>query len=114
MNEKSDGSVVFALGDSFDKKRHKNETNFEAYFEKKLKSLEYGVHYVDEYMTSQKCPHCFRKTSYVEGTYRVKHCHACDVHFHRDAMAGQNIAIRLLAGIHGQKVPYLERPAQKE
>jgi len=42
---------------------------------------------------SQKCGHCGRQTEDIEDTrYRVKRCSSCNLHQHRDIMAGHNLA----------------------
>jgi transposase len=92
IGKKLNGSekVYIGIGDAnFDAGEAQSE--FERYFVKKARSLGYIVGSINEYFTSQKCPNCKNFTEYVNGI-RVKYCRTCHKYFHRDVMAGQNIA----------------------
>jgi hypothetical protein len=78
----------------------------------KLKSLGYNhIYYVNESYTSQYCPRCGSTATLVGKTrYRVKHCSNwhCNTYFHRDEMAGHNIANTLeFYAHHGRRPDYL-------
>ena len=56
----------------------------------KLRSLGYLVVGVDEFYTSKKCPCCQKFVGAV--TMRRLYCPSCKKAYHRDVMAGHNIA----------------------
>ncbi len=49
-------------------------------------ALGIGIDYVDEYLSSQKCPTCTRNVEMPNGI-RIKYCRDCNIYFHRDTMA---------------------------
>ena len=72
---------------------------FAQYFGKKLKSLGIPIVLVNEYRTSQVCPRCSSQVEHPK--MRICHCTSCHIRYHRDKMAGENMAIlghELLAG----------------
>lgn len=83
---------------------------FMDYLVLKLKSLGYKhIYYVDESYTSQYCPRCGSTASLVPNSkVRIKECDECGVYFHRDEMAGHNIANTLeFYTLHGRRPDYL-------
>ena len=80
----------------------------------RFKAMGLFVFLVDEYNTSQMCPCCEQFTRQIK--FRVKYCENCNRFYHRDAMAGENMAIigRELAQVHGGNIPIrLRRPIQQ-
>ncbi len=100
-------NVVFGIGDASVKGW---SGQFLEYLVLKLKSLGYNhIYYVGEAYTSQKCPRCQTLTQLVPNTRkRIKRCRACNTYFHRDEMAGHNMAVVLESNVHsGQRPDYL-------
>lgn len=64
---------------------------FAKHLQHKLDGL--GIPYVmiDEYRTSQCCPRCFGQVEHPN--MRVTHCRKCQIRYHRDKMASENMAI---------------------
>ena len=80
----------------------------------KFKAMGLFVFLVDEYNTSQMCPCCEQFTRQIK--FRVKYCENCNRFYHRDVMAGENMAIigRELARVNGGNIPIrLRRPIQQ-
>jgi hypothetical protein len=65
---------------------------FETYLVSKLRSLGFPIIFENEYYTSQKCPECHRQTELAGVGVRIKYCESCDLHMHRDIMAGDNLS----------------------
>ena len=70
---------------------------------KKARSLGYRVLVVDEYYSSQKCCRCGGQCEAIG--MRVKHCSSCDIYFHRDLLAAENMCRIGESGLRG-----LDRP----
>lgn len=82
------------------------------YFASKARSLGYTVVSVDENLTSQMCPCCGEKVEAI--SMRVKYCRSCHKYFHRDVMAGQNMANVARSECLGEGRPaYLKKPPDK-
>ena len=97
-------SVYIVLGDAgFDVGRGCH-TTFENRFVSKAKSLGYTILYADEYYTSQVCPCCDRKCK--SKGMRVKYCQHCDLHFHRDIMAAENMCCIGESGLRNLHRPF--------
>ena len=64
-------------------------TSFQSHLEAKLKALGYKVLAVEEDYTSQKCPRCHKQVE--QPRVRIKHCTSCNVVYHRDVMAAENM-----------------------
>lgn len=106
--------VVFGIGDcDFSYGQSEDHKSFKTYLYNKLKSLGYRVYGIGEYNTSQKCPRkdCHEKCEFV--SMRVKYCRHCHVFYHRDIMAGENIASALIAKCKGEDRPAHLRPSKK-
>jgi hypothetical protein len=91
-----------------------NAGPFMRYLIKKLQSFGYkNIYLVQERFTSQRCPKCQQidqVTRQVSNCrYRVKMCENCNTIFHRDVMAGHNIA-NIVKGYveEGKRPDYLE------
>jgi len=97
----------------FGKARFKNDQSFialEKFLIPRLVSLGVGVGYVDEYLTSQKCPCCAGEVEEPCGN-RIKYCRDCNIWFHRDTMAAQNQLIRKRSELFDGTVPkQFQRP----
>jgi hypothetical protein len=97
----------------FGKARFKNDERFialEKFLIPRLVSLGVGVGYVDEHLTSQKCPCCAGEVEEPCGN-RIKYCRECNVWFHRDTMAAQNQLIRKRSELFDGTVPkQFQRP----
>jgi len=95
MNEKSDGSEVFCLGDCMSGKSSGvgKYAGFQNYLVKKLRELKYCVVFRSEYLTSQKFPEVGYQTSFAGANkIRIKYCEELDLYIHRDIMAAENMA----------------------
>ncbi|KAI3662223.1 hypothetical protein MP638_002209 [Amoeboaphelidium occidentale] len=90
------GASKFEMGDN-------THTLFEKHLVMKLRSLGYTVVCVEEYLTSQMCPRCFNRTEQLK--MRVKYCRHCHVFYHRDVMAGENMARVLRDEVTGKGRP---------
>ena len=91
LKAQAQSNVVIGIGSS-PVKGHAGP--FLAYLVNQLKARGYNnIFYVKEQYTSQKCGHCGSQTQDIEDTrYRVKYCPSCNLHQHRDIMAGHNLA----------------------
>ena len=56
----------------------------------RFKAMGLLVYLVDEYNTSQMCPCYFQQTKPIK--FRGKYCENCNRFYHRDVMAGENMA----------------------
>ena len=63
--------------------------------------------YVNEFYTSQSCPRCQCQTFTVGDRckFRVKYCLDCNIYYHRDTMAGQNMIRIALSELNGKGRP---------
>jgi hypothetical protein len=81
---------------------------FEEHFARRAQSLGYKMFGVNEYLTSQMCPHCHQKCE--QFGIRVKYCRHCHKYYHRDVMAGENIADELRNELKGEgRLEYLQK-----
>ncbi|KAG0228228.1 hypothetical protein BGW41_003500, partial [Actinomortierella wolfii] len=72
------------------------------------RSLNYLVVGVNEFYTSKKCPSCHNFVAQLENM-RQLFCPTCKKYFHRDQMAGHNIAKILRAHVqYGERPEYLQ------
>ncbi|KAI3661525.1 hypothetical protein MP638_007255 [Amoeboaphelidium occidentale] len=90
------GASKFEMGDN-------THTLFEKHLVMKLRSLGYTVVCVEEYLTGQMCRRCFNRTEQLK--MRVKYCRHCHVFYHRDVMAGENMARVLRDEVTGKGRP---------
>jgi hypothetical protein len=90
------GASKFEMGDN-------THTLFEKHLVMKLRSLGYTVVRVEEFLTSQMCPRCFSRTEQLK--MRVKYCRHFHFFYHRDFMAGENIARVLRDEVTGKGRP---------
>jgi hypothetical protein len=82
--------------------------SFEDHFARRAQSLGYKLFGVNEYLTSQMCPHCHQKCE--QFGMRVKYCRTCHKYYHRDVMAGENIADELRCELKGGgRLEYLQK-----
>ncbi|KAF9429471.1 hypothetical protein BGZ76_001241, partial [Entomortierella beljakovae] len=81
--------------------------SFSSYFVSRARSLGYVVVGVNEYYTSKKCPTCETFVCQVE--IRRLYCANCKTYFHRDVLAGHNIA-NIVRGhlLHQERPLYLQ------
>jgi hypothetical protein len=107
--EENKMKIIFGIGNSdFSYGKQEDHKSFKTYLYAKLKSLGYRVNGIGEYKTSQMCPRadCHNKCEFI--SMRVKYCRQCHVFYHRDVMAGENIALALIAKCHdGSRPEYL-------
>jgi hypothetical protein len=111
-NEKSDGTVLFSLGDCAIGAIGKigYYSRFSKYLLKRLGELGYSVVYVDEYLTSQMFPGGFSTVLSGENRIRIKYCRDLKIHINRDLLAGENMADIGSALVSGRPRPsYLNR-----
>jgi len=114
-DEKSDGTLLFTLGDSPIGKPGKvgYYSKFSRYLLKRLQELGYAVLYVDEYMTSQVFPGGHSTVLSGENRIRIKYCRALQIHINRDLLGGENMADIGAAQVQGRSRPaYLVRDAK--
>jgi hypothetical protein len=93
MNEKSDGSEVFCLGDCMSGKASAvgKYAGFQNYLVKKLRELKYCVVFRSEYLTSQKFPGVGYQTSFAGANkIGIKYCEELDLYIH--LMAAEKMA----------------------
>ena len=99
----AEGTIGYiALGDGgFDPKQGQHK-RFEDLLQRKAESLGFRLAVVSEYNTSQKCPagHQLEMVS-----MRIKRCEQCNVHFHRDKLAGENMCRILESSLRGLQRP---------
>ena len=101
---------VIGLGTSKFSSVNSLHTSFESFFVRKVKSLGYRVVGINEDYTSQKCPRCQTQTDHT--SMRIKYCTHCDVHFHRDVMAAENMVNAVVEMMKsGTRPVYLQRKA---
>jgi len=121
MDRKSDLKTAFVIG-SADFGSDGIESSFAHLLVKKLKSLNYPVYYVDEYLTSQMCPKkgCqekLAKTVFGSDGLRIKFCYNCQTMYHRDVMAGENMINVFLEMVNTgdlkARPKYLARPDKR-
>jgi transposase len=83
--------------------------SFLKYFVRKAKPLGMTILGVDEYFTSQKCVRCHEFTESL--SMRAKKCSKCNVVFHRDILAADNMCAALSAILEkGERPEYLCKP----
>ncbi|KAF9342531.1 hypothetical protein BGX34_008005, partial [Mortierella sp. NVP85] len=73
-----------------------------------VRSLGYVVIGVNEYYTSKRCPECHQFVGQME--IRRLYCSNCKVKFHRDVMAGENIANIVQSYLVDQRRPLYLQP----
>ncbi|KAI3655354.1 hypothetical protein MP638_005079, partial [Amoeboaphelidium occidentale] len=84
-------------------------TSFLEYFVRKARPLGITILGVDEYFTSQKCVRCHEFTESL--SMRAKKCSKCNVVFHRDILAADNMCAALSAILEkGERPEYLCKP----
>ncbi|KAI3660553.1 hypothetical protein MP638_001010, partial [Amoeboaphelidium occidentale] len=84
-------------------------TSFLEYFVRKARPLGITILGVDEYFTSQKCVRCHELTESL--SMRAKKCSKCNVVFHRDILAAENMCAALSAILEkGERPEYLCKP----
>ncbi|KAF9972776.1 hypothetical protein BGZ73_004027, partial [Actinomortierella ambigua] len=72
------------------------------------RSLNYLVVGVNEFYISKKCPTCHNLVAQLENL-RQLFCPTCKKYFHRDQMAGHNMANILRGHVqHGERPGYLQ------
>ncbi|KAK3810077.1 MAG: hypothetical protein J3Q66DRAFT_391248 [Benniella sp.] len=84
------------------------DSSFTSYFVQKVRSLGYIVIGVNEYYTSKRCPECHQFVGQME--IRRLYCSNCKVKFHRDVMAGENIANIVQSYLVHQRRPLYLQP----
>ena len=91
LKAQAQSNVIIGIGSS-PVKGHAGP--FLAHLVNQLRARGYNnVFYVPEKKTSQKCGYCGNQTKDIKDTrHRVKKCSSCNLHHHRDIMAGHNIA----------------------
>jgi transposase len=100
-------SPIFIFGDATYDSAGSVTESFAQFVIDKLKSLGYRVYRVSEYFTSQVCPCCNNKVDNL--SMRIKYCNHCKMHYHRDVMAGENMAMAGLSiAMTGDRPAYLK------
>jgi hypothetical protein len=106
QNVTSSKSPVIGIGTGEFSTQNSLHGSFCDYFLRKVASLGYRVVGLNEYWTSQKCPHGHDFTESID--FRCKYCRKCHKWFHRDIMAGENLG-NVLIGMcaDGSRPEYL-------
>ncbi|KAI3653511.1 hypothetical protein MP228_001458 [Amoeboaphelidium protococcarum] len=101
--QKSNGQVVFGIGNAQFDSKQTIHLSFQRHFVQKVKSLGYPVVFLNEYLTSQKAPCC----GCVCESFgmRIKYCRNCHKFYHRDIMAAENLTQVLICLICDEPRP---------
>ena len=94
-HEKSDGTVLFCIGDCMmgTASQVGKYASFQNFIVKTLRQLGYPVIFRSEHNTSQKFPIVGHQTSFAGANrIRIKYCSQLNIHIHRDLMAAENMA----------------------
>lgn len=67
---------------------------------------------VNEHYTSKKCPNCRNFVCQVK--IRILYCTTCLTYFHRDVLAGNNIANILQSHVQRQERPHYLQPVDEQ
>ncbi|KAF9569519.1 hypothetical protein EC968_002563, partial [Mortierella alpina] len=108
---KPDSNVLFGIGlgkFSSSSGLTSLHSSFETYLIKLLRSLGYVVVGCNEFYTSKKCPDC--ENFVCEVQIRILYCENCRTYFHRDQLAGNNIANVLQSYVLRQERPKYLQP----
>jgi len=112
-HEKSDGSVLFCIGDCLMGTASSvgKYASFQKFAVKKLRQLGYPIIFRSEHNTSQKFPMVGHQTSFAGANrMRIKYCSELNIHIHRDLMAAENMADIAAAELFGlQRPSYLRK-----
>ena len=83
-HEKSDGTVVFCIGDAMSKKTG-NYASFQKFLVKKVRELGYPVFFENEHNTSQKFPGTGEQVEPSgSNKIRIKYNKRLNIHIHRE------------------------------
>jgi Zn finger protein HypA/HybF involved in hydrogenase expression len=103
----------FIIGDAQFNTDNSLHSVFQDKLVKKLLGLGYVIKTVNESYTSCKCPRCHHQVEFK--SMRIKYCRNCNIHYHRDVMAAENmvhIAISILRT--GKRPDYLPKWSPKK
>ena len=104
---------IFAVGDGKFSTTASYHESVSRRMLKKVRALGYKAIGLDEDFTSKMCPCCNRLVEWI--SMRIKYCRHCHKFFHRDVMAGENMANVAVAQSNGQPRPsYLARPPKRK